>query len=90
MSLFSNFCVSHQLTSLLCSLVERDMHVPHFHIFVYLSPAYYQPFVQSCRERHACVSLLSHSQSHLRINPYYFYVGRVSFIMMRSNGTFPV
>ena len=36
------------------------------------------------------MSLFSHSQSHLRISPYYFYVGSVTFITMRSNGTFPV
>ena len=36
------------------------------------------------------MSHFSHSQFHLRISPYCFYVGRVTFIAMRSNGTFPV
>ena len=36
------------------------------------------------------MSLFSHSQSHLCISPYYFYVGMVTFITMRSNGTSPV
>ena len=34
---FSHFCVSHQRTSPLCGLVERDVCVPHFHIFVSLT-----------------------------------------------------
>ena len=51
-------------------------------IFVHFSLAY-QPFVRSCRERHVCPFF--HTLSHLRISPYYFYVGRVFFIMMRSN-----
>ena len=40
--------VSHQRTSLLCSVLGRDMCVPHFHILCL--PLAYQPFVWSCKD----------------------------------------
>ena len=66
-----------------------------FSHFVCLSPAY-RPFVQSCRERRVCPFFHTLSLTCLSVltifvyNTSHFYVGRVTFITMRSNGTFPV
>ena len=55
-------------------------------IFLYLA---YQPFVRSCRERHVCPFFHTLSLTCISVLTIYFYVGRVSFITMRNNGTFP-
>ena len=77
----------HWHTSILCSLAERDMRDPHFNN-LYLSHRRTNVLF-GLVGRDMCVPF-SHTQSHLHISPYYFSVGRVTFITMRSNGTFLV